>query len=264
MRLDFFGDEVDSLRALDPVTQRSGAPVAALRLAPAHEVLPPLASAAADALLALDLADLREDVATAFARERDHLLAGETFPLLEEYRAYLGTATLLDYLPPGALLLLDEPASLRETAAALATQAAEVHVDLLARGELPKGLWPAFPAWDDVARGFGTLAPSEPEGGRGQRRNQPPPDLGGGGGPRPCVELLLDPAEPGPFEHAPSYGGRLRQFLTACADAATSQQVVVISQQDARLRELLVEGSGPLRRENPSPPSPLSPIGERR
>jgi transcription-repair coupling factor (superfamily II helicase) len=182
VRLDFFGDEVDSLRALDPVTQRSGAPVAALRLAPAHEVLPPLAPEAADALLTLDFADLRADVASAFARERDHLLAGETFPLLDEYRAYLGTATLLDYLPPGALLLLDEPASLHETATALATQAAEVQVDLLARGELPKGLWPAFPAWEDVARGFGTLTHSAPERGRGQRRNQPPPASGGEGG----------------------------------------------------------------------------------
>ncbi|HLH25689.1 MAG TPA: transcription-repair coupling factor [Chloroflexota bacterium] len=225
VRLDFFGDEIDALRALDPVSQRSGAPVAALRLAPAHEVLPPLAPEAADALLALDLDDLREDVATAFARERDHLLAGQTFPLLEEYRAYLGTATLLDYLPPDALLLLDEPASLSETATALATQAAEVHVDLVARGEAPKGLWPAFPAWEDVARRFVRAAGAE--------------------APRPRVELILDPAAPGPFEHAPSYGGRLRQFLETCVAEAASQRVVVVSQQDARLRELLVAQERP-------------------
>jgi transcription-repair coupling factor (superfamily II helicase) len=225
VRLDFFGDEVDSLRRLDAVTQRSGAPLAGLRLAPAHEVLPPLTPEAADALRALDLDDLREDVATAYARERDHLLAGETFPLLEEYRAYLGTATLLDYLPSDALLLLDEPAGLAETAAALATQAAEVHVDLVARGEAPQGLWPAFPAWEDVARQL-TRAP------------------------RPRVELLLDPTAPGPFEHAASYGGRLRQFLEACTAEAATRQVVVVSQQDARLRELLVEV------ERPTPPAP--------
>jgi transcription-repair coupling factor (superfamily II helicase) len=230
VRLDFFGDEIDTLRQLDPVSQRSGEPVTALRLAPAHEVLPPLVPQAADALLALDLDDLREDIATAFARERDHLLADETFPLLEEYRAYLGSATLLDYLPPDALLILDEPASLAETATALATQAAEVHVDLVARGEAPRGLWPAFPAWDDIARQFAAAPGTQ--------------------APRPRVELILDPTAPGPFEHAPTYGGRLRQFLAACTTDATTQRVVVVSQQDARLRELLVE-------QPPNPPAPF-------
>src|SRR5262249_18507500 len=113
-RLDFFGDEIDSLRRLDPVTQRSQEEAPGCLLAPPHEVLPPLEPTAAEAVAALDLNALRDDVATAIAREREQLLAGETFAQLEDYRAYLGHASLLDYLPSDGLLLLDEPSHLAE------------------------------------------------------------------------------------------------------------------------------------------------------
>jgi transcription-repair coupling factor (superfamily II helicase) len=87
VRLDFFGDEIETLRRLDPATQRSGEPVERLVLAPAYEVLPPPGPEAAAALRALDLGGLREDLATAFAREHEQLLAGQVFPSVEEYRA---------------------------------------------------------------------------------------------------------------------------------------------------------------------------------
>src|SRR5262245_21064576 len=52
-RLDFFGDEIDSLRRLDPATQRSGEEAPGCLLAPAHEVLPPLEPTAAAAVAVL-------------------------------------------------------------------------------------------------------------------------------------------------------------------------------------------------------------------
>jgi transcription-repair coupling factor (superfamily II helicase) len=215
-RLDFFGDEIDSLRRFDPATQRSAATDTRFVAAPALEVLPAVGPEAAGALEALDLSRLRPDVAEVFARERAHLLAGEAFPWLEEYRAYVGQATLLDYLPEDGVLVLDEPSVLASTAGALAEQAAEVETDLLGRGEAPAGLWPAFPEWEVLER----------EAGRRIRAR---------------VALALDPEAPGTFEHAPSFGGRLRDFLRASREEAAARRVVVVTQQDARLRELLGE-----------------------
>jgi transcription-repair coupling factor (superfamily II helicase) len=229
VRLDFFGDEIETLRRLDPATQRSGEPVERLVLAPAYEVLPPPGPEAAAALRALDLGGLREDLATAFAREHEQLLAGQVFPSVEEYRAYLGTATLLDYLPAGGLLVLDEPAALADTAAALSAQAAEVQADLVARGEAPSGLWPPFPSWEALASRLGA----------------------------PRLELTFDPADPGPFEHPLSYAGRLGDFLRACAAEACQRAVVVVTQQDARLRELLV-ALPPAPRAPAAPPRPAA------
>src|SRR5262249_19290591 len=152
-----------------------------------HEVRARPSPEAAAALRTLDLSTLREDGATAFARERDHLLRAESFPLLDEYRAYLGTASLLDYLPSNGLLVLDEPSSLASMVAALTEQAAEVQVDLAARGEAPPHLQAAFPAWDTL------LAQAAR-------------------GPWERLALALDPTAPGPFAHAPSYSGRLQPF----------------------------------------------------
>ena len=92
------------------------------------------------------------------------------------------------------------------------------------RGEAPRGLWPAFPAWDELLARAARPASGDQDGPR-----------------RPRVELALDPEAPGPFAHPPSYSGRLREFLQACATEARARLVVVVSQQDARLRELLAE-----------------------
>jgi transcription-repair coupling factor (superfamily II helicase) len=220
LRVDFFGDEIDSLRRFDPATQRSVAAVEAYQLGAAHEVLPPLSAEAAAALRALDLAALRDDLAAAYARDRERLLAGDPVPLLDEYRAYLGTASLLDYLPAGGALVLDEPEQLAEAAATVARQAAEVEADLVARGEAPRGLWPALWGWEALAARW--------EAGSWAR-----------------LALALDPDAPGLFAHPPSYGGRLRQLARELRGEAATRRVVVVSQQDARLRELFVEQGGP-------------------
>ena len=68
--IDFFGDEVDSLRRFDPVSQRSLGLLDVCVLAPAYEVLPTPTAEGRDALAALDLSDMPDDLASAYARER--------------------------------------------------------------------------------------------------------------------------------------------------------------------------------------------------
>ncbi|HEY8341302.1 MAG TPA: DEAD/DEAH box helicase, partial [Egibacteraceae bacterium] len=182
-------------------------------------VLPPLPEEAAAALAALDLGPLREDVAATYARDRERLLAGDAVPLIEEYRAYLGTASLVDYLPDTGALVLDEPERLAETGATMLRQAAEVEADLVARGEAPPGLWPALWTWEALAE-------------RARERVSA------------RLELVLDPEAPGLFAHPPGYGGRLRQLARELRQEAAVRQVVVVSQQDARLQALLAEEAG--------------------
>jgi transcription-repair coupling factor (superfamily II helicase) len=89
VRLEFFGDELESLREFDPHTQVSRDPLVELTLPPAGEL----------GLLKRALAEVTPDTA---AR-----------PVL---------ATFLDHLPAGALLVLLEPAELAAHAAAYAEQ----------------------------------------------------------------------------------------------------------------------------------------------
>ena len=91
VRLEFFGDQLESLRNFDPLTQMSRDPVAQIIIPPGGE-----------------LGLLKQAPAR----------AGDAAP---------PAASLLDYLPPGAIFLLCEPAGLRERARDFESQAQPGH-----------------------------------------------------------------------------------------------------------------------------------------
>src|SRR5712692_1900476 len=104
LRIELWGDEIDTIRLFDPATQRSTEQLEAASIGSAHEVLPRRVG------VSLDLGTLRPQFVDAFSRDLRLLReGGQAFPALEFYRGFLGTATLIDYLPDGGLLVLDEP-----------------------------------------------------------------------------------------------------------------------------------------------------------
>jgi transcription-repair coupling factor (superfamily II helicase) len=106
VRLEFFGDELESIRFFDPATQRSvGASLEELVLLPAREVV--LTPA------------VRERALAGRSRRRDprmwqHLQEGISFPGLERHLAefYPEPETLWDYLPPDTVVVLWDPLNL--------------------------------------------------------------------------------------------------------------------------------------------------------
>src|SRR6185503_13529931 len=61
LRIEFFGDEIDSLRRFDPITQRSEAQIREALVGPPHEIPFWRRDAALERLRALDLSDLRRE-----------------------------------------------------------------------------------------------------------------------------------------------------------------------------------------------------------
>ena len=107
LRIELWGDEVDTIRVFDPATQRSTEQLDSAAIGPAHEVLPrPLG-------MALSVDSLRPQFVDVFARDLRLLREGShAFPSLEFYRGFLGAATLVDYLTEDGLLVLEEPDAL--------------------------------------------------------------------------------------------------------------------------------------------------------
>ena len=172
IRIEFFGDEIDSLRAFDPTDQRTVRPVDDAVLLPASEFLLPAGGAAAIRdRLGRAAATLPERLAadlTRFEGAEDDRLGtsggtaakptGETRAMVvgdaaEVWAAHLAPATGLDHLGPGTLLVLDEPGDIAEAAEFLWRQADERRAELIGAGELPKD-WPStyLPAQDWKAR----------------------------------------------------------------------------------------------------------------
>jgi len=213
VRLEFWGDDVDTIRLFDPATQRSTEHVERATVGPAHEVLPRRLPAG------VNLDGLRPQFRGIFERDGRFLQEGrQAFAALEFYRGFLGSATLVDYLPSDGLLVLEESAVVAAAAREFEEQVEQLHTDLLERGEVPRGLPRPYRQWSQA----GSAA-------RGAGR---------------CIELGLDPDADGlPFVHAPRYGGRLEAFLDAVRRPGAGTNAVVVSQQTDRLAELLV-GNG--------------------
>ena len=153
IRIELFGDEIDSLRAFDPTDQRSVGAVPDLVLLPATEFLLP--AGGVDEIrsrlgrlgsrlperLAADLARFAGEAAP------DHpvtvaagraLAAGDA---AEVWARLLAPSTGLDHLDPATLLVLDEPGDLADAADFLWQQADERQRELVDQDELPKA-WP--------------------------------------------------------------------------------------------------------------------------
>jgi transcription-repair coupling factor (superfamily II helicase) len=162
IRIEFFGDEIDSLRAFDPTDQRTVQTVDRIVLLPASEFLLPVGGGAAirerlgrraDRLPERLATDLARFEAPAFAEESTST-ARTSGPRIHDTRAVavgdaaevwaaqLAPATGLDHLGPGTLLLLDEPGDIAEAAEFLWRQADERRTELIAAGDLPND-WPS-------------------------------------------------------------------------------------------------------------------------
>jgi transcription-repair coupling factor (superfamily II helicase) len=258
VRIDFFGDEIDSLRRFDPTDQRTVGPAAEATLLPASEFLIPAggagelrarlgrAAARLPERLAADLARFEGAEAhtgvvhtgvashggptpTAVAATR----ALDTGDAAEVWAGIVCPATGLDHIGPGTLLILDEPGDLAEAGSFLWRQADERRADLVAAGDVPKD-WPLtyLPPRDWKARLLGarTLELTW--------ESEPGEAIAGGGLSSGDLFGWQEPSVPG------LRSGRLVEAVEGWA--TEGQRIVLASDQAARLSELLGEAGRPV------------------
>src|SRR5712691_7363563 len=230
IRIEFFGDEIESLRTFDQETQRSLNPVASCIIAPAREALPLRGAEAARELEQLNSAMLHRDAEERWKRDLEELRHGRSFDDIAFYLPYLHpTATVLDYLAPGGLLILDNPENIQNHIAELDAQAQEMKERFEHDRENPTHLRDAHVTWS-------RLAPQVQ-----QRRQLHFADI------LSAAEGDFDASQNRGTEHlvpsfssTNSYGGRLRSFVQDCRKALDNRErVVIVTAQARRLAEVL-------------------------
>jgi len=198
-RLDFFGDEIESIRRFDPATQRTLTRLESLLVTPAREFLlsdsPPV-----------------EDM-TEF-----HI------PILHG-----AAATLLDYLPPKALVLVDDISLVEAVINEVEEQAVKFRQDSILEGTLDENFPIPYLTWSELEDslnqrswlelGYSTAAETASRAGSE-------------------VELRLASY----FEHDERFGGRLKPFIEYLAGILSrGERCIVLSRQSPRLQELWTE-----------------------
>ncbi len=214
VRLEFFGDEVDTMRVFDPVTQRThrsaeNSDEAALNspqrilITPAREFL------------------LREGVLP----EQEDLTTSEFYlPIFHP-----APASLMDYLPREALILIDDHQSLEETIAEIEEQAVEMRRELITEGTLQAEFPIPYLTLEEINDSFNSHQVLEL-------------------GPGTVMDLDLVPFDSEYtslekyFKAGERFAGRLKSFLEYMLNCfQKAETLVVVSRQVARLSELWQE-----------------------
>jgi transcription-repair coupling factor (superfamily II helicase) len=219
VRVEWFGDEIDSLRTFDPTDQRGTGPADGVRLLPASEFLLPAGVAAE---LRARLGRAADRLSESLTADLARLESGQLGDAGEVWAGHLAPATALDHLTD-EIWLLDEPDEIAAAADFLWSQADERRAELERAGELLKG-WPsAYPERRDWKKRL-VEARSLELTWESEHRAAPP-----GGNPFGWHEPVLPPAAI----------GRLGE--TVARWRREGARVVVTSDQAVRLSEILGE-----------------------
>ncbi len=146
VRVEFFGDEIDAMGLFDPDTQRRIENLGAAEILPAAEVLPQFTPGGYGGLLEgldrlISQAKRRkgnETLVQTLEEDRERLAASTAFPAMDRYIAliYPVMATVADYFPEDAVVVLSESPRVAERGKSYLWQLGEDAKALMERGEL--------------------------------------------------------------------------------------------------------------------------------
>lgn len=163
-RIEFFGDEVESIRRFDPETQRSIAPTKSVTVTPARTTLPRLETAAVDAVQklvgALDFASCEPEAADRISGELGQLLRGESPDWIAFYAGFFERASIFDYLPDNALLIVLRPGEVQDVSTAADRRLEDHRLAKEKRGEIPKKFPQPHLEWGFLADALRARAPA--------------------------------------------------------------------------------------------------------
>jgi len=219
-RIELFGNEVESIRRFDPMTQRSLEMVASIAIVPAQESLFSNKELNAEEILnQLDLSLCHTEARRRFENEVTRLINGEQVDGAEFYAPLFSSGSLIDYLPPEALLILNQPAAIEEAVRQLDVEARELRQEQTARGELPRNFPVPYFQWQELISSMERI----------ERRLDLQPWQGD------------ERATAIPFSPVPAYGGKLANFIKDARKMRDKRRIIIVSHQARRLSELLEE-----------------------
>jgi len=152
VRIEFFGDKIDSIRRFDPGTQRSTERVESVAILPPIEFDLSDRAAAHSALSELPVETLRDEVRDEWERMLALLEVGAVPASIDLVAGTFpgNRATLLDYLTNGATIVSIDPASIALQAEQIALQAEGVRQTLELAAEIPSGIDRPYADWAEL------------------------------------------------------------------------------------------------------------------
>ncbi|HEY9077211.1 MAG TPA: transcription-repair coupling factor [Anaerolineaceae bacterium] len=196
VRMEFFGNEIETMRSFEPASQRRLENLNSIQVTPAREILPGRA---------------REFALPSQEPDEFYLPLVHSLP-----------ASILDYLPENALVVLDGEENLKSLAQEVEENAVKLRKDSIQEGLLPEDFPVPYLSWSelsDIISGHHWV------------------DFGRSGGAEPSAISEV-------FTPGSRFGGRLKPLMDTMVEySSRKEKILLISRQVSRLRELWKESS---------------------
>ena len=205
-RIDFFGDEVDTIGYFDSGTQRRTDDTSSVRIIPAVETIPAAAEDGVDGLIAKLQALIQTNIRRKKGHELEKTLTEDierfknegVFPTADRYIPFIyQMATALDYLDEDRIFICTETLRLREHVKNYTAELAETIKSLLEEGILSPQQTTFCASWEDYLKAA-------------QRHSCILLESFIGSGLEPCPREILTVAA----KQLPSYGGSMETALS--------------------------------------------------
>lgn len=198
VRLDFFGDEIDEMRYFDPATQRSLEKINKILISPAREFILPVDHPGPE--------DNRSDELSEF-----------DIPVLYPY-----SASILDYLPRGSIVFIDDLENFKNTILEIEEQAVQLRADHIAEGNFEGDFPLPYLTLTEIQDSLSFHSTYEL-------------------GPSGSSDSTYIASK---FSSGPRFGGQLKPLLDYLSQQyLAGDRIVIVSRQAARLKELWLERS---------------------
>ena len=156
VRIELWGNEVDSIRLFDPTTQRSGDVVDSVRVTPAHEILPAMTPYGELERLAahVDVGNCTPSVQGRIREELELLMEGQEVEEQGFYAGFFNHGGLADYFSDGAVLVAYRPDEITDAAWEIQEREHQLRETKEGRGELPRHFPSSHLSWSEVEAQF--------------------------------------------------------------------------------------------------------------
>jgi transcription-repair coupling factor (superfamily II helicase) len=280
LRIEFFGDEVDSLRRFDPISQRSEAQIREVVIGPPHEIALWRTAEAVERMRALDAAGLRREARDEWEATIERIENGERFEGRALYAPFfweptddeaagrwgdgatgdndrahsptrpLAPASLLAHLAPGTPVIFGEMALLAQHVSEVHHHAEERRARHTESGELPPGFPRPYLLWDELIEQAAKLSLVNLSNNDSEIRDWRLEIRDAGGNLQSPISNLRLPETL--FAPADLFGGQLKRLVEDIVGRLRDgEQVAVVTPQAARIQEMVEEalkGDGATRR----------------
>ena len=155
-RIEFWGNEIDSIRLFDPTTQRSGDVVESVQVTPAHEILPSMTPYGELERLAafVDVGNCTPRVQSRIRQELELLMEGQDVEEQGFYAGFFNSGGLADYFTDEALLVAYKPDEIADAAWEIQERGHQLRETKEGRGELPHNFPSSHLSWKEVEAQF--------------------------------------------------------------------------------------------------------------